>query len=145
MAQHKHAELMALFAEDARVSETPWMFWQRRPIEPNGCNWIDCANSPTWQTDYEYRRKPRTIRIGEFDVPEPMREAPKEGSSYFIPATDAVRILAHESHWDCDDIDYGRLLRGICHATHVGAALHAIALISLTCTTERLAELKKLL
>lgn len=145
MAQHKHFELMALFAEDARVSETPWEFWEFRSPDDKNDSWDQCEYAPNWVVNFEYRRKPRTIRIGEFDVPEPMRAAPKEGSSYFIPATDAVRMLEHESFWDGDDIDASRLSRGICHATKEAAILHAIALISLTCTPERLAELRKLL
>ena len=30
MAAHVHAEKMAMFAEDAKISETPWEFWEVR-------------------------------------------------------------------------------------------------------------------
>lgn len=145
MTQHKHFELMALFLEDARVSETPWQFWQRRGIRSDTGNWIDCDYSPIWGAHSEYRRKPRTIRIGEFDVPEPMREAPKELSIYFVPTTGHGKFLCDFSNWCGDVIDKSRMSRGMCHATEEAATLHTIALISLTCTPERLAELKKLL
>jgi hypothetical protein len=146
MAQHKHFKLMALFLKDARVSETPWVFWQKRYSGDNAVPWTwrDCNEPPTWANDFEYRRKPRTIRIGEFDVPEPMRKAPMYDSDYFFPAT-LNGSLYDTTSWDGYSTDERRLLNGVCHATKEAAILHAIALISLTCTPERLAELKKLL
>lgn len=30
MAAHVHAEKMAMFAEDAKISETPWEFWETK-------------------------------------------------------------------------------------------------------------------
>lgn len=144
MAQHKHFELMALFLDDARVSETPWVFWQKRYIGTQVGVWSDCNEQPGWANDFEYRRKPRTIRIGEFDVPEPMHNKPKKGEMYFsFDQYNYDNIF--DFTWLDDSADNKALALGMCHATKEAAILHAIALISLTCTPEKLAELKKLL
>ena len=93
-----------------------------------GGRWVD-KQSGVFYSGAEYRIKPRTIRIGEYDVPEPMREAPEVGSIVFlfnmVGDTKATR-------WDGDDVDKRMLNSGICHSTPEAAELHAKALISLT-------------
>ena len=79
--------------------------------------------------------KPRTIRIGEFDVPEPLRVAPKrvtgKVTKYWtvslssIGAVDAVI-------WDNDCWDKLFLARGIIHLTREAAEIHTKALLSFT-------------
>ena len=81
--------------------------------------------------DYEYRVKLKTIRIGEYDVPEPMREIPARGTTYYV-----VNTVAPESPewytWVGDTSDIGWFNRGILHSTRDAAVLHAEALLSLT-------------
>lgn len=51
---HPHAKKMALYAEDARHSETPWLYWQvRHEGETFNCSW-----SPSWCLNKTYTRKP---------------------------------------------------------------------------------------
>lgn len=83
---------------------------------------------PSWGENYDYRFKPRTIRIGEFDVPEPLRVEPAIGSEVFLAT------LCGEEHviWSDNPVKKELLRRGLIHETRDAAHMHARALISLT-------------
>lgn len=81
--------------------------------------------------DYEYRVKPKTIRIGEYDVPEPMREIPARGTTYYVVDTVAPSSPGDYT-WVGDTADIGWFNLGILHSTRDAAVLHAKALLSLT-------------
>ena len=81
--------------------------------------------------DCEYRVKLKTIRIGEYDVPEPLREMPARGTTYYV--VDTVTPLSPRKYaWAGDTADNAWLNRGILHSTSDAAVLHAKALLSLT-------------
>ena len=63
---HIHAELMAQYAEDAKQYDEPWELWQH---DASG-TWVDCVSHPSWWSHVQYRRKPRTVKISDFEVPE---------------------------------------------------------------------------
>lgn len=44
-------------------------------ISYDGKTWSD-KTGLNFDSGYKYRIKPRTIKIGDFDVPEPMRDEP---------------------------------------------------------------------
>lgn len=79
----------------------------------------------------KFRIKPKTIRIGEYDVPEPMRKEPEEDAEFFLPT-----LLFTKKHIVCCWVGYPeqreQLAAGLCHSTAEAAELHAKALISLT-------------
>ncbi len=50
---HPHAALMAEYAKDAAVSETPWIFWQYRI---SVSRWGQCLGTPRFDKEVEYRR-----------------------------------------------------------------------------------------
>lgn len=134
---HVHAELMALYARDAAETFEPWLLWQYYAQD----KWHDILDMhPRWAVDTQYRRKPKTIRIGEFDVPEPMREAPAHGVAFYSVCTDGwqssrhafAMVLSQQWHWTDHAADKARLARGICHLNEKDAELHAKALLSLT-------------
>jgi hypothetical protein len=80
-----------------------------------------------------YRIAPRTIRIGNYDVPEPYRgEMEMEiGDTYFV--TNLTNPDLHlEYQWDDDNADELHMKRGLIHLTPEAAALHGKALASLT-------------
>ena len=79
----------------------------------------------------KYRIKPRTIRIGEYDVPEPYREPLEKGDLYWVAALDVESPLPGYT-WRGERIDTICLSRGIIHRTQEAADLHSKALISLT-------------
>ena len=56
MPAHKLAEVMHQYALDARVSETPWVFWEYT-FEDVG-KWYSCYAHPNWNlSSYVYRKK----------------------------------------------------------------------------------------
>ena len=126
MTAHKHAENMRLYALDAAETETPWERWERR--QEGLEDFHPLRNNPHFDENVEYRRKPKTIRIGERDVPEPMRIAPAMGSKYFFVYLECNDHCQHDS-WTDRKYDNSRLKLGICHATPEAAIAHAEALI----------------
>lgn len=86
---------------------------------------------PSFAKAGKYRIKPHTIRIGEYDVPEPCREPLEKGDLYWVAALKEDSPL-HGYTWEDDRIDTVWLLRGIIHRTQEAADIHSKALISLT-------------
>ena len=76
---HIHAELMAQYAEDAKKYNKPWEMWQHS----DGDAWGDCTTHPYWTTAHVYRRKTRAIKIGQHEVPEPVREPLRRGQKFW--------------------------------------------------------------
>lgn len=77
-----------------------------------------------------YRIKPKTIRIGEYDVPEPLRDRPINGESVYLVCTD--RAFPVKLQWFPDEYSLYLLDSGLLHRERAGAALHWKALLSLT-------------
>ena len=74
---------------------------------------------------------PKTIRIGEFDVPEPLRECPTAGTQVFVADPTITSCVANWK-WSSDGIDKMLLKRGLLHTTKEAAIIHTKALLSLT-------------
>lgn len=127
---HPHAALMAQYAADAAETAEPWLRWEcRRGIS----SWVPLTEDhPVWALGYEYRRKPKTIRIGEHDVTEPLRMVPEEGTPVFAPAIER-ELLFHSMAWDSHDLWCStNLARGLVHLTREAAEQHARALLAFT-------------
>lgn len=128
---HPHAALMALYAQDAAETAEPWTRWQWRNPLVHEPRWSDCKNDFMFSSACEYRRKPETARIGEFDVPMPMTEAPEVGAEIWV-----IPMLSVEGAWRGIWTGQGsqpRWLRnGLIHTTREAAELHARALLSFT-------------
>lgn len=130
---HPHAALMAQYAEDAKVKDRPWGLWQ---YNATGI-WDDLGCNPAWCTNTQYRRKPKTIKIGEFDVPAPETERPVEGTIYYYPSLTTGADYASSrwtSRWVNDGFDQRLLKRGLVHLTKEAATAHTKALLSITTT-----------
>lgn len=76
--------------------------------------------------------QPKTIRIGEFDVPEPLRECPKDGVSVFVVFLSGEPECVELTWIGASSQNMLKLHRGLLHKTRDDAVLHARALISLT-------------
>jgi hypothetical protein len=125
---HPHAEFLHLVLNGEDTSD-----WEARHKEcPNttfspASDYAGCVlGSPGFWT---VRRKPKTIKIGEMDVPEPMRVAPADGTSYWV-----VRVAEdtpYLSIWTSDETDFGFgwLNSGLCHLKKEDAEQHRRALI----------------
>lgn len=127
---HKHAGLMAKYAEDALKSDEPWENWQY--LSPWEEGWVDLVAHPRWKDDQEYRRKPITIQIGTQSIPEPVRKALQVGDSYYPMVVRLCRPHVSAVKWTGSEWDYARLEAGFIHLTAEAAEAHADALISLT-------------
>ena len=97
----------------------------------------DKVRSAVFEDYRVYRIKPRTIRIGKYDVPAPL---PVDcgtfdaNTTYYSPDIESMdgTFTTEEQFWCWDRIDVLRLERGLVHLTREAAELHARALISLT-------------
>ena len=78
---------------------------------------------------------PKTIRIGEYDVPEPVREPLEKDTEYWI-AHFSLEGLANRFKWYSDKFDNRVLKNGLIHLTKEDAVIHAKALLSLTKAAE---------
>lgn len=125
---HPHAARMAEYAQDAAEAAEPWRRWQAKRIN---AGWTALAEHPVWALHYEYRRAPKTITINGREVPEPLREAPAEGTQVWHPCLYGG-ALADMSTWHDGVMLLESFRRGLCHATREAAELHARALLSFT-------------
>lgn len=131
---HVHAASMLLYAQDAAETDKPWLRWQHQNVAET--EWFQVDRHPGWRSDVVYRRKPITIRVGEFDVPEPLRVAPAVGTTYFMPELESEQLSGFSS-WSNDELDFRWMSRGLCHLTREAANLHAKALLSFTAGTRK--------
>ena len=121
-----HAVLTAVIAGE----DVQWQYFAE------GCAaWVTPADNASpltiSGTGLKLRRKPRTIRIGEYDVPEPMRVEPADGVGYYLPNV-LTPDLPHYRVCFGTENKLSWLAEGLCHATKEAANTHAMALISLT-------------
>ena len=126
---HKHAGLMLQYAQDALETETPWERWEIKFSSMGG--WSSVVVPFAFLEEYEYRRKPRTININGFEVPEPLRVAPEIGTPYFLVDIN-IESRIDKIFWGNDKSDERWLSRGLIHLTKEAAELHAKALLSFT-------------
>ncbi|MDX7989179.1 hypothetical protein FE392_18000 [Xenorhabdus sp. 12] len=132
---HIHADLTMEYAKLAQETERPWEYFQYRTHGNE--KWLDCNTLFAFHSAYQYRLKPRTIKIGNFDVPEPVREPLEEGAEYFYPYVSGTEEsdmggFFSRDYWAGWCVDMTRLKRGLIHLTPEAAELHAKSLISLT-------------
>ena len=129
MAKHIHAENMALYAQDAMETDTPWERWECNTGGVLG--WVYMLHHPAWLTEARYRRKPKilsvTLATGEVvSWPEPHRSELEYGESYFyfIPTHGDIVLKG----WDSAPWDRTTLSNGCVHLTKEAAEQHAAAL-----------------
>ena len=78
---------------------------------------------------------PKTIRIGEYDVPEPVREPLEDDKEYWC-VDPTAKELAWKYTWNNALFCNLMLRRGLIHLTKEAAVIHAKALLSLTKAAE---------
>lgn len=132
---HKHAEAMKLYAEDAATTDKPWELWEYHyGTYGDEEDWRDLENNPKWNSNYNYRRKavkPKTININGYEVPEPLQNAPEDGTVYWYPIIDNFDVSC--SPYYCHyQTDINRLKNGLVHLTQEAAQKHLEALLSFT-------------
>lgn len=126
---HKHAKIIMEWAQMMQMPESEWR--QMRFKGPDDEDWDTCDNMPGFYPGYEYRWKPRTIRIGDIDVPEPVRSEPNYNSTYYYPSI-LSDLFYSADRWVGDSVNIAKLKNGLVHYDAYSAILHAKALLSLT-------------
>lgn len=108
-------------------------FADGKTLEINtGIGWVVATdfsgfNLDALDTPSPYRIQQATITINGVEVPEPLREAPKVGTPYYVPSV--LLAGAGQNFWKNDSHDRDLLRRGIVHLTREAADAHACALI----------------
>lgn len=127
---HPHADLMAKAAE---IAKTDCEWWKHFEVKGVDKNWRE-KNESTFMTNLEYRLKPKTITIGKYEVPEPVREPLKEGDIYFVASPNLGYV--YEYAWiDCK-MNTNHLNNGLIHLTQEAAETHYKALLQWTMKDE---------
>ena len=124
---HIHAELMAQYAEDAKEHERPWELWEHG----DGTEWTNCTAHPCWHKSHIYRRKPRTVKIGNHVVPEPCKAPPAYGQTYYVPLISTAGASRPRT-WMNDSQDALALRSNLVHLNEESAETHAKALIEVS-------------
>ena len=127
MSGHKHAHLMALYAQDAAETDEPWLRWE---VGHEDGAWVSCPCNPSWRADTKFRRKPKTININGFEVPEPFRAPPETEQEYWL--VDPANETCYPYHWENTSCELLWLRAGLVHPTKEAAELHRKALLSFT-------------
>ena len=128
---HPHAELMMEYAKIARTTDKPWTHFE---VRQNDSRVWEAIHQPVrFYSHMEYRLKPepKTIRIGEYDVPEPVREPLENGTTCWC-VDPMVGELVWNYKWNNAVFCNLMLRRGLIHLTKEAAVIHAEALLSLT-------------
>ncbi|WP_338804456.1 hypothetical protein WDV76_03070 [Xenorhabdus griffiniae] len=135
MPKHIHADLIMAYAKLAQETDKPWAHFQCGAFDcDDNVIWTDCDRAINFDIHLMYRLKPRTIKIGDIEVPEPVREPLPELTHYYLPdiyansAANSAEIML----WDGGIEDITWLQRGLIHLDPESAILHAKALIALT-------------
>ena len=123
MTAHKHAHLMAQYAQDAQETDKPWERWEWK----GGRGWYPLASELAFSIHYEYRRKPRTLTY-TVTMPEPLRDAPEVGETYYV-ADPKTRDFYEWLYWHGEEICMRFLTRGLCFATKEDAIAAAKAML----------------
>lgn len=125
MTAHKHAQLMMQYAHDALETDKPWERWELCPMGSE--QWHACSGRISFSERCEYRRKPVTLTY-TVTIPEPLREAPKIGESYYVMDMNEFSLY-FLYWWHDDETDRRNLKRGLCFATKEDAIAAAKAMM----------------
>ena len=129
MAGHVHAELMMQYALDAKTNEKPWELWEFKLKDET--YWSNPKSELTFISNVEYRRKPKTISINGFDVPEAVKEPLEKYAQYYAVNFGEIDHVSSYT-WINDGVDNRCLKSGVIHLTKESAIQHAKALLSFT-------------
>jgi len=126
MPAHKHAALMLQYSQDAQETDKPWERWEALT---KGV-WTRLVAHPNWLDTSDYRHTVATIKVNGFDVPEPLKEAPKQGTTFYI-ASPSDGYFYIQDIWTQYPVDFLVLHRGIAHLTASAASTHAKAMLGI--------------
>ena len=128
MSAHPHAASMLQYAQDAAETDKPWQRWEVKT--PTSNSWTIIVGHPQWLKVCDYRRKPRTIKVNGFNVPEPLKEV-KDGTTVWLVCCHHEEFADWYAYWQNDPWKHRALKRGLLHATKENAVAHAKAMLGI--------------
>lgn len=129
--EHKYAQLLRWIADGEvierchKTHDSGWHVVEYRTLL------VDVTAGLATEYSF-YRIKPKTIRIGAFDVPEPLRVAPKQGTHYWVSDISTADDDELFDTWNGLQSEILMLERGLIHSNEEGAEAMRNALLSLT-------------
>ena len=130
--KHIHAELMALYAQDAMETDKPWELWEMRL--PANKTWSNCTDGDmNFSSIFEYRRKPKMISVtlmsGEVvSFPEPHKFIPQYGQNYYLVDSNGE---IENNKYDGMQTEVLFIRFGLVHLTKEAAEQHSYALFKI--------------
>jgi hypothetical protein len=135
MSKHPNAQQAIEYWTDALTMDKPWEGWEIDHIDINGYNgnWVPMHYHPDFTNRFfKFRRKPKTININGFEVPEPLREFPEDGTLIYKAVLDEDGGWLRCNYSKTSAEHQALIARGICHLAGESAALQSKALLSFT-------------
>ena len=123
MSAHVHAALMLQYAQDAAETDRPWERWEWRDTSAD--KFITCRRHPSWNLNYEFRRKHQVIRVGRHEFPKPISNAPLNSINYFLVTAWNGCFDVDADTWVNSKLDNMRLESWRVHLTREAAQAHA--------------------
>lgn len=119
--QHLRADLMFLYAADAKTTDKPWTRWQKKV---DG-EWVQCETHPTWD-DAEYRRCRVVIPVGKHSFIKGEEEPLTIGQMYwYVAYAQAHGFYAYMSRWQGLSWEMKLIEQGLVHLNMENAHQHA--------------------
>jgi hypothetical protein len=130
---YTHKYLRMKYDEIEKVFRNPWMYFEVKA--PNE-GWEDATGPLLFKEDYSYNLKsdpftPTDIKIGGYNVPEPVSQLLTNGTIYFTPSFTETTLF-NKYEWRNDSVDGKNLGRRLIHLTEESAIIHCRALLSFT-------------
>ena len=123
MTAHKHAALMLQYAQDAAETDKPWKRWEWWYSSAN--KFVPCCRHPSWNANYEFRRKPQVIRVGRHEFPKPIAFIPKKDTIYWVIRLQSKGYAPDDLIWSDDETDLALLESRVIHLSRESAQAHA--------------------
>ena len=129
--KYVHADLLMEYALAAQTSETPWENFEWRKSEND--DWRPATDVTMFYLFYptlQYRLKPKTIKIGDIDVPAPEKQPPMQSQQFWITSLNPNECKS--DLWMNDFKPHTDLLKfGCVHLSEENAKIHSNALAKL--------------
>lgn len=118
---HLRADLMFMYAMDAKTTDKPWTRWQKKV---NG-EWVQCETHPSWD-DAEYRRASSVITVGKHEFIKGETEPLAIGQTYWYIAYAQDRgFYDYQTRWQGLSWEMKLIEHGLVHVNMKDAQQHA--------------------
>ena len=125
---HKHAELIAKFAEVAKITDQPHKQFQYLSRKHGGWRTFNKEN-PKWNPDVAYRFKRETVVVNGVEVPRPLRyEELVHGTTYWTLHSAGIPPVHQFRAEVAASFTKSWAERGLVHSTEANAKEYAAAL-----------------